>query len=102
MDLATKLSEYLAEEVHCRLDRIYLETAQSGSSTANGDTEDDAGLIASLEEELDSLYPEIGVLAEMSTQQTFKGPILRELKNRHGQLQSTTEEKLDYVRPTPL
>lgn len=99
MDLATKLADYVAEEVHCRLDRIYLETLQSGSNTTNGEIEDEADLIASLENELDSLYPEIGILAELCTKQQFKSPILRELKNRHGQLQSTSEEKLDYVRP---
>lgn len=102
MDLTTNLTEYAAEEVHCRLDRIYLETLQRGSNTVNGGAEDEADLIASLENELDSLYPEIGILTEVSIGQQFKGPILRELKNRHGQLQSTTEEKLDYVSPTPL
>ncbi|KAK2762749.1 hypothetical protein FQN54_000923 [Arachnomyces sp. PD_36] len=97
MGLTTKLAEYLAEGVHCRLDRVYLETVQSGSNTVNGGVEDEIDLIASLEDELDSLYPEIEVLAEMSTRQQFKVPILRELKNRHGQLQSTSEEKLDYI-----
>ena len=97
--LTEKLAEYLGEEVHCRLDRIYLETVQGGSRGVNGGSEEDeAELVAGVEEELDSLYPEIGVLAEMSTQQQFKGPILREIQSRHGQLQSTDEKKLDHVR----
>lgn len=102
VNLTSKLAEYIAAEVHCRLDRIYLETLQSGSAPSSG-MEDEADMIASLEDELDSLYPEIGLLAHVSTQQQYKDPILRELRNRRGKLQSTSEEKLDNVRhPNPL
>lgn len=100
IDLTTKLVGYISEEVHCRLDRIYLKTLQSGTNATNVEIEDEADLITSLENELDSLYPEIGILTEMCAHQQFKSPILRELRNRHGQLQSASEEKLDYVRHT--
>ncbi|KAF3392557.1 Vacuolar cation/proton exchanger 2 [Penicillium rolfsii] len=93
------LADYNAEEIHYRLDRLYLETihlgiTQSGPSKSNHiDTESDT--IAALEEELESLYPEIEILAEMSTKQQFHEPILREIHNKHSQLRATSSEKLE-------
>jgi hypothetical protein len=54
-------------------------------------------VIAGLEEELDSLYPEIDILTEISTKQQFVEPILQELQNHHGQLRIASHEKLDNV-----
>jgi hypothetical protein len=91
--LSTILSGYVAEEIHYRLDRLYLETIQSdsNSSTLDGETS------TALEAELESLYPEIELLAEMSTRQQFHEPILRELQNEHGQLRVASQEKLEQV-----
>ena len=91
--LSTMLSEYVAEEIHYRLDRLYLESihANIASSTLDGATNTE------LEEELESLYPEIELLAEMSTRQQFHEPILRELQNEHGQLREASQEKLEQV-----
>ncbi|KAJ5348366.1 uncharacterized protein N7506_001619 [Penicillium brevicompactum] len=91
--LSTMLSEYVAEEIHYRLDRLYLESIQAdiGSGSLDGATS------TALEEELESLYPEIELLAEMSTRQQFHEPILRELQNEHGQLQEASREKLDQA-----
>ncbi|CAG8066768.1 unnamed protein product [Penicillium olsonii] len=91
--LSTMLSEYVAEEIHYRLDRLYLESihANIASSTLDGATNTE------LEEELESLYPEIELLAEMSTRQQFHEPILRELQNEHGQLREASQEKLEQA-----
>ena len=96
--LGAVLAEYVAEEIHCRLDRLYLESIQAnqaGSKQAAGEHEEEA--VAALREELESLYPEVDVLAEMSTKQQFSEPVLRELRNRHGQLRNTSQGKLECV-----
>ncbi|KXG54711.1 uncharacterized protein PGRI_078550 [Penicillium griseofulvum] len=92
--LSVTLSDYVAEEIHYRLDRIYLETIHSAGSDHN--TIDEPTSIA-LEEELESLYPEIEILAEMSTRQQFQDPILRELQNEHDQLRVASQEKLEQA-----
>ncbi|KAJ5824445.1 hypothetical protein N7447_006785 [Penicillium robsamsonii] len=92
--LSATLSDYVAEEIHYRLDRLYLETIHAGGS--NPDAIDVSTNIA-LEEELESLYPEIEILAEMSTRQQFHEPILRELQNEHDQLRVASQEKLEQA-----
>jgi hypothetical protein len=96
--LGAVLAEYVAEEIHYRLDRLYLESIQAdqtGSKQAAGQHEEEA--LAALREELESLYPEVDVLAEMSTKQQFSEPVLRELQNRHGQLRNASQRKLECV-----
>lgn len=96
--LGAVLAEYVAEEIHYRLDRLYLESIQAdqvGSKQAAGEHEEEA--LAALREELESLYPEVDVLAEMSTRQQFSEPVLRELQNRHGQLRSASQGKFECV-----
>ncbi|KAJ5543012.1 hypothetical protein N7461_009015 [Penicillium sp. DV-2018c] len=92
--LTAILSDYAAEEIHYRLDRLYLETIQAGGSSSGAI--DEATSMA-LEEELESLYPEIEILAEMSTRQQFLEPILRELQNEHSQLRVASQEKLEQA-----
>lgn len=92
--LSAILSDYVAEEIHYRLDRLYLETIHAGGS--NSDAMDGATSTA-LEEELESLYPEIEILAEMSTRQQFHEPILRALQNEHDRLRVASQEKLEQV-----
>ncbi|CEJ60870.1 hypothetical protein PMG11_09425 [Penicillium brasilianum] len=92
--LSAILADYNAEEIHHRLDRLYLETILSGPSKASQTSTEDEN-IAALQEELESLYPEIEILAEMSTKQQFHEPILREIHNQHSQLRAASEEKLE-------
>ncbi|EKV10713.1 hypothetical protein PDIG_55510 [Penicillium digitatum PHI26] len=92
--LSAMLSDYVAEEIHYRLDRLYLETIHAGGS--NPDVMDGTASTA-LEEELESLHPEIEILAEMSTRQQFHEPILRELQNEHDQLRVAAQEKLEQT-----
>lgn len=91
--LSTMLSGYVAEEIHYRLDRLYLENIHADIAC---NTLDETTTTA-LEEELESLYPEIELLAEMSTRQQFHEPILRELRNEHGHLREASQEKLEQV-----
>jgi hypothetical protein len=96
--LSTMLADYNAEEIHYRLDRLYLETIQSESRPSkSSEIGTESETIAALEEELESLYPEIEILAEMSTKQQFHEPILREIHNQQSQLRAASEEKLERV-----
>lgn len=97
-ELTAKLAGYVAEEIHCRLDRLYMETICAGRNGSVEGSEHEHEPLDALEEELKSLYPEIGVLAEMSAKQQFSDPILSELQSRHNRLRLTSEKKLDYVR----
>ncbi|KAJ5207206.1 hypothetical protein N7491_002164 [Penicillium cf. griseofulvum] len=93
--LSATLSDYVAEEIHYRLDRIYLETMHAGGSDYDAIIDEPTSI--ALEEELESLYPEIEILAEMSTRQQFQEPILRELQNEHDQLRVASQEKLEQA-----
>lgn len=98
--LSTALAQYVAEEIYCRLDRLYLERIlDSSGSAADGQTNKEIEAAVGLEQEMESLYPEIDILADMSTKQQFVEPILRQLQNHHGQLRIASHQRLDLVRP---
>ncbi|KAL4903718.1 hypothetical protein BDW74DRAFT_38631 [Aspergillus multicolor] len=98
MELSSILSKYVAEEIYCRLDRLYLEKLLDGSKLASdSSTEKNTETVAGLHQEMDSLYPEIDILAEMSTKQQFVEPILRQLQDYHGQLRIASHQKLDLI-----
>lgn len=96
--LSEILADHSAEEIHYRLDRLYLESIGAGEAKDLNYTQAEAETILALEEELESLYPEIEILAEMSTKQQFHEPILREIHNEHSQLRVTSQHKLEQVR----
>ncbi|KAK2807047.1 hypothetical protein FQN50_005621 [Emmonsiellopsis sp. PD_5] len=99
-DLTAKLAGYLVEEIHSRLDRIYLETTRSRLGSAGADEKVDEAGLASLNEEISSLYSEIEILAEMTMQQQFKVPILRALQNRSTEAHSSSQQQLEEVLDT--
>ncbi|EAW06280.1 uncharacterized protein ACLA_079640 [Aspergillus clavatus NRRL 1] len=99
-ELGSMLAELVAEEIQCRLDRLYMESLKAGlkdmaNLSANPNEDEDA--LITLGNELESLYPEIDVLAEMSTKQLFYEPIVRELQTLHGQLRIASYRKLEHV-----
>ncbi|KAJ5898588.1 hypothetical protein N7504_008876 [Penicillium tannophilum] len=95
--LSEILADHSAEEIHYRLDRLYLESIGAGEAKDLNYTQAEAETISALEEELESLYPEIEILAEMSTKQQFHEPILREIHNEHSQLRVTSQHKLEQI-----
>lgn len=97
-NLRETLADYSAKEIHYRLDRLYIESIGAGEARDLSYTQSEAETISALEEELESLYPEIEILAEMSTKQQFHEPILREIHNEHNQLRVTSQHKLEQVR----
>lgn len=100
--LGAVLAEYVAKEIHYRLDRLYLESIQADQARSNEPAEEHEEALAALREELEALYPEVDVLAEMSTKQQFSEPVLRELQNRHGQLRTASQGKLECVCRYPI
>lgn len=98
-ELSAALAQYVAEEIYCRLDRIYLQKIlDSSRADAEAPTDEENEVVHGLEQEMDSLYPEIDILSEMSTKQQYMEPILRQLQNHHGQLRIRSHRKLDFVR----
>ncbi|PYH95370.1 hypothetical protein BO71DRAFT_323295 [Aspergillus ellipticus CBS 707.79] len=94
----TALAQYVSGEIQHRLDRLYMESLQESSIEIRSEPSriEDGTLIA-LEEELESLYPEIEILAEMSARQEFTEPMINGISSRHGELRISIHQKLDYV-----
>jgi hypothetical protein len=95
-DLSAMLAETTAQEIHYRLDRLYLDTIQSHKSS-QGQMAVEEETVLALEEELETLYPEIEILAEISTKQQYHEPILRKIHQEHGQLRAESQHKLEQV-----
>ncbi|KAF9883459.1 hypothetical protein FE257_003457 [Aspergillus nanangensis] len=98
-NFGTLLSQLVSEEIQVRLDRLYLESLQTSlGDTSFGSSEAHEGeALVALEGEMESLYPEIDILAEVSTKQQFSEPVLRELQHHHGQLRMASHNRLDYI-----
>ncbi|KAJ5621214.1 hypothetical protein N7528_005997 [Penicillium herquei] len=94
--LSQLLADYSADEIHHRLDRLYLEAIHASANASRDGTAGDE-TIGVLEEELESLYPEIGVLAQISTKHQFHDPILREIHNEHSHLRASSQQKLEHI-----
>lgn len=93
--LSEALAEYNAREIHYRLDRLYLEGIQDEDVNHSQGTGNET--VDSLEDELESLYPEIEILAQMATKQQFLEPILREIHEQHSHLRAASQLKLEHV-----
>ena len=99
LQLSPLLSEYTADEVYCRLDRLFLDSlrvsgAESVRLPGHPGTDD---TVAALEGELDELYPEIGDLSQMSAEQQFNQPIMREIRSHHDHERLSAHRTLEYV-----
>jgi len=96
MELVSTLSKLISEEVLCRLDRLYLETLLTGGETSGNEvkTEDQ---VAILEDDLQSLYSEIPVLAEMSARNEFGQRIRKLLQKSNEHMSHSLEDCLEMV-----
>lgn len=95
--LSDLLAEYIAAELYHRLDRLYLTAIQTDKLDGDEPSADDDEVVAALEADLESLYQEIGVLAQMSTTQQFNKPIHRELHNHCSQKHISSLHTLNSV-----
>jgi len=96
-ELCKRLSTYLADEIRCRLDRIYLETSRSPTKSTSSSSGDEADLQSSLEAELDTLYSEITAVAQMSTSLEFEKPLIEASRQKKVQNESYIRSVLDHV-----
>ncbi|RAL15036.1 uncharacterized protein BO97DRAFT_385215 [Aspergillus homomorphus CBS 101889] len=97
IELGIHHAQYVAGEIRYRLDRLYLESVQTDHATIQtGETRAESALGA-LEEELESLYPEIEILAEMSTKKQLVEPILHGIQEQHGALRTAAHQKLHHL-----
>lgn len=84
------------EGVRTKLDRIYLESLDSSmrsGATTRVSTDD----VSVHQEELESLYAEILPVAQMSVEQQFLGPALKNLAAKRDQGLAKSEEAVTYV-----
>ncbi|RMJ27749.1 hypothetical protein PHISP_01393 [Aspergillus sp. HF37] len=95
--LSDVLAEYVAEELYHRLDRLYLASIQSDQTDPNEMPADGSEAVAALEGDLESLYQEVGVLAQMSTTQQFSKPISRGLHNHRSHQHAASHKALDFI-----
>jgi hypothetical protein len=95
-NLTSTLAKLVSDEIHCRLDRLYLETLQRLEGESNMASNGGESAFA-LEEDLQSLYSEIEILADMSASHQFGQPISRELQRINTQMSHSVEEKLELV-----
>lgn len=95
-----RLIKHTVEGIRTKLDRIYLEALNTSDGSTNGD--DEGKEVADLQEELESLYSEILPVAQMSTEQQFLEPALREISARNGQGHDRTVKAVHYVSWTIL
>lgn len=96
--LCTKHSAYIADQIRSHLDLIYLETCRLPPDHSVVQDEDDGDVELSLVAELDTLYTEVSVVAEMFTAQAFGTPLIETLKRRKDLNNKNVKLILDYVR----
>lgn len=100
-DICARLIKYTVEALRTRLDRLYLETLEAtpqATSRQHVYGED----IATVQEELESLYSEILPVAQMSVEQQYLGPALKRLATKNSKREEKAARAVDYVRPLPL
>jgi hypothetical protein len=97
LDLISILSRLTSEEIRCRLDRLYLEELLSDGEVSTGVSENQQDAKIALEQDLESLYSDIEVLAEVSARQEFGQSILGELRKNKQHSAHSLEEDLDTV-----
>lgn len=91
-----RLIKFTVEGLRTKLDRIYLESL--GSSIRSGATRRvSSDEISTLQDELESLYSEILPVAQMSVEQQFLEPALKNLASKRGQGIAKSEEAVNYV-----
>lgn len=77
--LCDRLATYNAQETRCRLDRKYLESlGQNDSSLQPIEAQH---LLSSLKVELETLYPEIRAVAQISIGQSLETPLAESIEN---------------------
>ncbi|KAJ9134383.1 Vacuolar H+/Ca2+ exchanger [Coniochaeta hoffmannii] len=96
-DICARLIKYSVEACRTRLDRIFLDSLEAASS-ANGRHAAQGEDLATVQDELESLYSEILPVAQMSVDQQYLAPALKSLTSRNGKSFAKTAHAIDYIR----
>lgn len=96
--LCARLVANNVDEIRCRLDRKYLESIQSSRSLKTPQSNQANDLLSSVKAELETLYPEISAVAQMSTDQSFKAPLVRSIEQSIVQREDQIISVFDHVR----
>jgi hypothetical protein len=100
-DICARLIKYTVEALRTRLDRVYLENLES-TSRADSRQRAYGEEIATVQEELESLYSEILPVAQISVEQQYLEPALKGLTAKNSKAQARSARAVDYVSPLPL
>ncbi|KAK0639544.1 hypothetical protein B0T16DRAFT_423361 [Cercophora newfieldiana] len=95
-ETCARLIKFTVEGVRTKLDRIYLESLDS-SMRSGATRRVSADDVSALQEELESLYAEILPVAQMSVEQQFLEPALKNLAARRGQGIAKSKEAVTYM-----
>lgn len=94
--LCGRLVTYNTQEIRCRLDRKYLESLDANESHLQ--PIEAQNLISSLKAELETLYPEIRAVAQISIGQSFETPLAESIENDIALGKAQNRSILDDVR----
>lgn len=94
--LCGRLVTYNTQEIRCRLDRKYLESLDANESHLQ--PIEAQNLISSLKAELETLYPEIRAVAQISIGQSFETPLAESIENDIALGKAQSRSILDDVR----
>ena len=95
--MCSRLASCLAQEVRCRLDRIFLETLSAPQRTDMFHSEANGELQSSLQVELDSIYTEIPSVIEMSIAHEYQTPLIDSLTSSVANNYESTNYTLAHV-----
>lgn len=93
-----RLIKFTVERIRTRLDRLYLESLELLSKSAQPKVPTDE--VSTSQEEVDSLYAEILPVAQMSTEQQFLEPALRSIAAKNGRRLAKSAQAASYVSMT--
>ncbi|CRG90437.1 hypothetical protein PISL3812_07481 [Talaromyces islandicus] len=96
MELTSSLSKLVSDEIYCRLDRLYLEALLTGDESTESRPEM-RDQISEIEDDLQSLYLEVHVLAEMSSKHEFGQRIRDKLQHNKKSLSHSLEDCLEMA-----
>jgi hypothetical protein len=105
LQLVNILVKFTCEEMHCRLDRIYLEQLHRPLGEEYGVEECPSDQELSLKSDLDSLYAEIRDVVAMSLAQEFEHPLIKsQQEDRRHQLVSEdlSNQHVRDLSPCPV
>ncbi|EMR90078.1 hypothetical protein BcDW1_1252 [Botrytis cinerea BcDW1] len=95
-DLCARYIKHTVDGVRTKLDRIYLEALHGtpGADSQDGNKQE----VTELQEELESLYSEILPVAQMSAEQQYLEPALREIAAKGDSGQDRAYQALKYMQ----